>query len=94
MVKIIQMSIIFIAAVSGNDEDIPIKLGITFLWLCWPRGQDLQGGERQEDGEVDLHYHVDIVVRVGDHHLTVISNIVTSFGQRHMERIHSKENML
>ena len=32
IVKIIQISIIFIAAVRGNDEDIPMKLGVSVLF--------------------------------------------------------------
>ena len=39
IVKIIQMSIIFIAAVRGSEEDIPMKLGVIVSLVqskpCW-----------------------------------------------------------
>ena len=77
MVKIIQTSIIFIAAVRGNDEDIPMKLGVSGERVIRVKpGGDLQCSEREEDGEVNLHHHVNKVVRIRHHVLTRI-NILT-----------------
>ena len=56
MVNTIQMSIILTAAVCGSDEDIPIKLHRKFREL--ENIYDSQGGEGQEDGQVDLHHHL------------------------------------
>ena len=75
IVKIIQMSIIFIAAVRGSEEDIPMKLGVIVSLLQSNPAGDLQGGEGEEDGEVDLHHHVNKVVRIRHHYLTGTSSV-------------------
>ena len=41
IVKIIQMSIIFIAAVCGNEEDIPMKLVIAVSLMLLTRRRGL-----------------------------------------------------
>ena len=68
MVNTIQMSIILTAAVCGSDEDIPIKLHRKFREL--ENIYDSQGGEGQEDGQVDLHHHLHKIVRECYHDLT------------------------
>ena len=71
MVNTIQMSIILTAAVCGSDEDIPIKLQRTVQSSeSLEDIHDSQGGEGQEDGQVDLHHHLHKIVRECYHDLT------------------------